>query len=218
ITDARARARALAVEQARLWVTADPLAPAAHTALADAYAGAGDFTQAALVLRDALARRDVGTADMAFRIAALQMAGGDANAMGAVEEALRTQDPAALVAGDDTRRAAALTAAATVAAYSGARGSMERLLELRTRTDPVLAGTGLPSTRFLPVWRATLALGMGADDRAVRRDIEQGIATLDQLEGPVGARMREQSASLPFAAYLQQRDTAYLKVLRRWTG
>ncbi|MHB1225100.1 MAG: tetratricopeptide repeat protein, partial [Gemmatimonadaceae bacterium] len=218
IAETRRRARILAVEQARHWVATDPLAPAAHSALADAYAGAGEFTQAALVLSDALSRPGVGTADMAFRIAALEMAGGDADAFGAVEEALRGQDPAALVAGDDVRRAAALTAAATVAAYSGARGSMERLLELRTRTDPIIPGTGLASTQLLPVWRATLALGMGAEDRAVRRDIEQAITTLDRLEGPVGERLREQSAQLPFAAYLQQRDTAFLDVLQRWTG
>lgn len=218
IAEARRHARTLAVEQARHWVATDPLAPAAHSALADAYASAGEFTQAALVLSDALARPGVGTADMAFRIAALEMAGGDPDAFGAVEEALRSQSPAALAAGDDVRRAAALTAAATVAAYSGARGSMERLLELRTRTDPVIPGTGLASTQLLPVWRATLALGMGAEDRAVRRDVEQAIATLDRLEGPVGKQLREQSAQLPFAAYLQQRDTAYLEVLKRWTG
>ncbi len=218
IAEARIRARALAIEQGRLWVSGDPLAPAAHSALADAYVSAGDFSQAALVLRDALSRRDVGTADMAFRIAALEMASGDPNALGAVEEALRMQDPAALAAGDDIRRAAAITAAATVAAYSGARGSMERLLELRTRTDPQIAGAGIPSANMLAVWRATLALGMGADDRAVRRDIDQAISTLSRITGPVGTRLREQSASLPFVAYLQRRDSTYLRVLRRWSG
>ncbi len=218
IAEARIRARALAIQQAQLWVSGDPLAPAAHSALADAYASAGDFAQAALVLRDALARRDVGTADMAFRIAALDMASGDPNALGAVEEALRTQDPAALAAGDDIRRASAITAAATVAAYAGARGSMERLLELRTRTDPQIAGTTLSSASMLAVWRATLALGMGAEDRAVRRDIDQAMTTLNRLQGPVGTRLREQSASLPFVAYLQRRDSTYLRVLRRWSG
>lgn len=218
IAESRRRARTLAVAQGRQWVATDPRAPAAYSGLADAYAAAGDFAQAALTLQEALARPGVGTADMAFRVAALQMAAGDDDAFGAVERALRTQSPASLASGDQVRRAPALMAAATVAAYSGARGSMERLLELRTHTDPEILGLGIPSAKLLPVWRATLALGMGVSDRSVRRDVEQGIATLDRIRGAAGDLARRQAATLPFAAYLRQRDTTFLDVLHRWTG
>lgn len=218
IAEARRRIRATAVAQGRQWVATDVRAPAAYSALADAYVAAGDFSQAALTLQQALAHPGVGTADMAFRVAALQMAAGDDDAFAALERALHTQNPASLASGDELRRAPALMAAATVAAYSGARGSMERLLELRTHTDPEIRALGVPASRLLPVWRATLALGMGVSDRSVRRDLEQGIAALDRIGGAAGDQARQQAAALPFTAYLRQRDPALLDVLRRWTG
>jgi len=218
IAEARRQIRALAVAQGRQWVDTDARAPAAYSALADAYVAAGDFSQAALTLQQALARPGVGTADMSFRVPALLMAAGDDDAFAAVERALHTQDPASLTSGDEIRRAPALMSAATVAAYSGARGSMERLLELRTHTDPDIPSLGVPATALLPVWRATLALGMGVSDRAVRRDLQEGIAALDRMEGAVGDQARRQAATLPFTAYLRQRDPALLEVLRRWSG
>jgi len=217
IEAARQAARRSAVEQGRLWVSADPDAPTARVALADAYGAAGDFASAAQSLREALERPGASTADMPFRVAAYEMAAGSARALPTVRAALATQGDS-LVGGDQLERVPALMSAANVAAAAGARRDVERLLALRARTDPMLPFGNFPTARLVPAWRATLLLAMGVDDAGVRRDVDRAIADADAAEGEFGKQLRAQLATLPFTAFLQGGDSRYLAVLRRWTG
>jgi tetratricopeptide (TPR) repeat protein len=217
IEAARAAARRLAVEQGGHWVASDPDAPTARVALAEAHAAAGDYARAAQVLRQALDRPAAATADMPYRIAAYEMAAGSGRALPTLRAAL-ADGADSLVGGDPLGRGVAIVSAANAASRAGARQDVERLLDLRARTDPMLPFAGLPTARLVPVWRATLLLAMGVDDATVRRDADRAIADMDAVPGDYGRMLRQQLATLPFTAFLQRGDTSYLAVLRRWTG
>ena len=217
IERAREAARRLAVEQGGHWVASDPDASRARVALAEAHAAAGDYARAAQVLREALDRPAAATADMPYRIAAYEMAAGSARALPTLRAALAGQTDS-LVGGDPLGRGVALVSAANVAAHAGARRDVERLLDLRASTDPMLPFGDLPTARLVPAWRATLLLAMGVDDAGVRRDVDRAIAAADAAEGEFGKQLRAQLATLPFTAFLQGGDSRDLAVLRRWTG
>lgn len=216
---AREAARRSAVEQARHWVAVDPDATQARTALADAYVAAGDYARAAQTLRQAIDRPGTGTADMRYRVAALEMVAGAKAPLETLRATLAAYGTdSAMAAADELQRGMALQSAANVAAYAGARRELERVLALRAAADPVLHGSTLRTQRLTDAWRATLLLAMGVDDAAVRRDADRAMADLDGVDGEQGAQLRQQMATLPFTAFLQRRDPRYLATLQRWTG
>ena len=96
VQSARARARELAVVQAKHWRYLDPDAAQAHTAVVDGYSAAGQFDSAASALRQTMERPEVRTPDMAYSLAALEMLAGSPNALTTLRTALDTYGPDSL--------------------------------------------------------------------------------------------------------------------------
>ena len=213
---ARARARELALRDAKHWVFADPEAPQAHMAVVDAYAAARRFDSAAAALRQTMESPRVRTPDMAYHLAALELAAGSPNALGSLRRALEQYPPDSLIAAGGTRRFQSLMAASNVAAFYGALPEHARVLDYLQQVEPSLPGINVPMRHITASWRAMTLLALGMDSPQIRRTVDSSIAALERLPTAIGANIQAQSRGMPYAAYFTTRDTSYIAPLRRW--
>jgi tetratricopeptide (TPR) repeat protein len=213
VQSARARAREMALVQAKHWRYLDPDAPQAHTAVVDGYAAAGHFDSAASALRQTMERPDVRTPDMAYSLAALEMLAGSPEALGTLRNALETYGPDSLAAAPGFRRLQSLTAATNVASFHGALPEHDRVLALIARVEPTLPGANVPMRAIADMWRAMARLSLGMDSPQLRRTVDSSIAGIDRTTSP---GIQAQARGLVFIAYLMTRDSAYVGPFRRW--
>jgi hypothetical protein len=216
VQTARARARELALVQAKHWRYLDPDAPQAHTAVVDGYAAAGHFDSAASALRQTMERPDVRTPDMAYSLAALEMLAGSPTALATLRRALETYDADTLIVAGGFRRLPSLTAAANVAAFHGALPEHEQVLALLTRVEPTLPGANVPMRSITGIWRAMARLALGLDSPALRRTVDSALAAIDRMTAASAPTIQAQSRGVAFLAYFTTRDTGYVSPLRRW--
>jgi len=216
VRNARARARQLAIVQAKHWRYLDPDAPQAHTAVVDGYSAAGHFDSAAIALREAMARPNVGTPDMAYSLAALEMLAGSPDALATLRTALESYDADRLIAAGGFRRIPSLTAASTVAAFHGALPEHDRVLALIPRIEPRLPGANIPTRSLAEVWRASARLALGLDSPRLRRIVDSAFRAIDRMTSPIAPTIQAQSRGMALLAYLTTRDTSYVSPLRRW--
>ena len=216
VQNARARAREMALVQAKHWRYLDPDAPQAHIAVVDGYAAAGHFDSAARALRETMERPDVRTPDMAYSLAALELLAGSPNALGTLRTALDTYGADSLIAAGGSRRLSSLTAAANVAAFHGALAEHERVLALIPRVEPTLPGASVPTRSIVAMWRAMARLSLGMDSPQIRRTLDSSLAAIDRMTSGIAPGIQAQARGLAFLAYLTTHDTAYVAPLRRW--
>jgi tetratricopeptide (TPR) repeat protein len=216
VQQARARARELALIQAKHWRYLDPEAPQAHTAVVDSYAAAGHFDSAASALRQTMERPDLRTPDMAYSLAALDMLAGSPNALATLRSALDTYGADTLIAGGGSRKIPSLTAGANVAAFHGALPEYERVLALVPRIQPRLPGAGISMRSITGIWRTMTRLALGLDSPELRRTVDSSFAAIDGLTTPLAPTIKTQARGFALLAYYTTRDTAYVAPLRRW--
>jgi serine/threonine-protein kinase len=216
VRTARARARDLALDQAKHWRYLDPDAAQAHTAVVDGYAAAGHYDSAALALRQTMERPDVRTPDMAYSLAALEMLAGEPDALMTLRKALDTYGADSMVAAGGPRRLPSLTAAANVAAFYGALPEHQRVLDIVTGVEPRLPGANVPMRSITATWRATARLTLGMDSPQLRRTVDSALAAIDRMTSGAAQNIQAQSRGLAFLAYLTTKDTSYIRFLRRW--
>jgi serine/threonine-protein kinase len=213
---ARARAREMAVVQAKHWRYLDPDASQAHTAVVDGYAAAGHHDSAATALRQAMERPEVRTADMAYVLASLDMMAGSPDALATLRTALDRYGPDSLLAAGGTRRLQSLAGAANVAGFFGALPEHERVLALIARVEPTLPGTNIPMRSITMMWRAMTRLSLGMDSPQLRRTADSSFAAIDRMTSAVAPGIQAQARGLALLAFLTTRDSSYVAPLRRW--
>ena len=213
---ARARARQLALEQAKHWRYLDPNAAQAHTAVVDGYAAAGYYDSAAIALRQAMDRPQVRTPDMAYYLSALQTLAGLPEGLATLRNALDTYGPDSLIAAGGFRRTSSLAGAANVAAYYGALPEHERLMDLVARVEPRLPGANIPMRSITATWRAITRLALGLDSPQLRRTVDSALTAVDRMTSGIAPTIQNQTRGLAFLAYLTTKDTSYIGPLRRW--
>ena len=213
---ARARARDMALIQAKHWRYLDPDAPQAHSAVVNGYAAAGYFDSAASALRQTMERPDVRTPDMSYSLAALQMLAGDSSALTTLRRALDTYPADSLIAAGGFRRLPSLTAAANVAAFHGALPEHERVLALVSRVEPTLPGANVPMRSITAMWRAMARLALGMDSPQLRRTVDSSFAAIDRIAPAIAPGIQSQARGLALLAFLTTHDSAYVAPLRRW--
>ncbi len=213
---ARARARELALVQAKHWRYLDPDAPQAHTAVVDGYAAAGHYDSAALALRQTMERPDVRTPDMPYSLAALEMLAGSPDALATLRTALDTYGVDSLVASGGFRRLPSLMGAANVAAFHGALPEHERVLDLVARVEPRLPGANVSTRSITAMWRAMARLALGMDSPQLRRTLDSSIAAIDRMTSGAAPNIQAQARGLALLAYLTTHDSSYVAPLRRW--
>jgi eukaryotic-like serine/threonine-protein kinase len=213
---ARVRARELAIRDAKHWLFVDPQAPQAHMAVVDGYAAARRFDSAAATLRQTMEQPEVRTPDMAYHLAALELASGSPNALGTLRRALDQYSADSLIAAGGTRRFQSLMSASNVAAFHGTLPEHARVLETLERVEPKLPGANTPMRYITGMWRAMTQLALGMDSPQIRRTVDSSIAAIDRLPAPLAPNIQGQARGLPYTAYFTTRDTAYIAPLRRW--
>ncbi|MGQ0714751.1 MAG: protein kinase domain-containing protein [Gemmatimonadaceae bacterium] len=216
IERARATARELALRDARHWRYLDPEASQAHLAVVDGYVAARRFDSAAAALRQTMELPEVRTPDMAYYLAALELAAGAPDALGDLRRATEQYGPDSLIAAGGTRRFQSLMSASNVAAFHGTLPDHARVLDYLERVEPRLPGANTPMRYITGMWRAMTQLALGMDSPAIRRTVDSSIAAIDRMPAGIAGNVQGQSRGLAYAAYFTTRDTAYIGPLRRW--
>ncbi|MDQ3698114.1 MAG: protein kinase [Gemmatimonadota bacterium] len=222
IDSARAVMRRRAVENARHWVDADPNAPHAYSALADAYLAAGDPAAAGSTLRGALQRPGQRSPLFAYRIASIDLlAGKPEQALVGLRSAMRTYGYDSIVAYPDISRFGVISGSAAVAAHAGAIGEMNDVLALVARVDPMLPGAG-PGGKGFRTSDVTAhfgrlnSLAMGLPFSSLRKEIDAQLRTFEALGDSVQGEVAQTRVMVAYYAYVLGRDTTYLERLRTW--
>ena len=220
IASLRRAAAGRAVRTARRWQQANPRAPQAHLALANALVVAGEHDNAEETLRRAMAQPEVASSAMPLRIAAIRMRAGRPDALDALHEALDSVDAASLRADMSSHTVQSLVGGFSVAAYGGSPRTLRRLLAV---ADTVFRGAPIDGMPIEPRYitepaGAMLRMAMGDESPSARRSVDQSLALIDGTEDPVRRNLRSQFTVLPYLAYLVFRDDRYRVRYNEWAN
>ena len=212
-------ARLRAVREARHWVLVDPDAPQARMSLATSFVATGAIDSAVTVLRQAIERPGAHLPDYHFNLAALQAMLGDTAALTTLRIAVDSITPEEYRNHGSAGRFPVGGAAAGVATYFGDLQTSDSILRLVERSDPQPPQLGgLRASELTGMWRAMTRAALGIDVPRARREVEAGIARVEQMESPTARGVRAQLINAPYLAYYLWRDPKYLAMFRRWTA
>jgi serine/threonine-protein kinase len=221
VVRAKRRAAELAVQEARHWAAADPVAQA-HVALLRSYMGVGRPAQAVAALDTAFAEHpELRRGMLPFLRAQLVGRIRPADGVAAVREALRTATPDGIAAERGSDVFPLVMGAATVAAGGGSAGLVDSVAAVLAAARPTLPTGGAATIEAAPVtrwWAAVGKLAMGAPPASVRPALDAGIRFLERLPAPAGPVLRRQSLAGLYTLYLETREPRYLALLRAWDG
>ena len=218
VENAIADARRRAVQEARHWVLVDPDAPQARLSLSASYIATNHLDSAVTVMRQAIERPGAHLPDYHFYLATWQAMLGDTAALGTMHAALGELTPADYRDHGSASRVPVAGGAAGTATYFGDLATADSIFALIERSDPQPPQLGgLRTAELTRLWRAMLRAGLGIDVTRSRREIEEGIARVERLEGQAARGVRTQLINAPYLAYYLWRDPKYIAMFRRWT-
>jgi serine/threonine-protein kinase len=216
---AQAEARRMAVHDARLWISADPV-PQAYQGLAMAYAGAGQYDSVVAVMREAMARPSTRSPLFPFLAAWAEARVDPTAAVELLRVGLRDTDPARIrrEGGNPYELYGTVLLGADAAAVSGSVRELNQVAKVASALEPVAIGLPAKDRGKGAAWYArAVQLAMGLPAAPLRPMLDSGIVKIDGLTGPGGLMARRQNIAVPYVAYLATRDSLYLGAVRRWS-
>ena len=217
ISAARARARELAIAEARAWSRTDPV-PQAYLILVSMYMESDQFDSALVVLEDAFRRPGGRAPRLLYLHAALSAWRSGADGLAAVRSALKEAPAAKLAEGGVTGDLPEiLVLAGNSAAYAGGLKEVDQVAGVIGDAIDHVPGAQLTGEVVGHWWALAARLAVGIPFRQVKPQFDS-LMTLIERETPAAqARfVRPQIATPLYVAYLASRDERYAEAARVW--
>ena len=214
---AQRRAFDLAVGDARAWVAAAP-STVAYQSLAVLYFTRGHPDSAAVVMREAMARRDSRGPQTPFLLTYAETGSDPQAGVRLLRDAIRTADERGLRQHGSNNLIEFLFGAGSAAALTGNLGLADSLSSLAARTVDPPPGLGLKEDPRTRLWSVGVRLAAGIPPRTLAPQLTAQLAALERLPRGTGDFLRAQSVPVLYVSYLGNRDARTLALLRRWRG
>lgn len=213
----REAAKAKSRDAAAGWLAADPDARQAYRSLSDAYMQLGKADSAVAVLERSNTRASSSSPVTAYRVAMIRMMADDPKAVASLRDAMRKYPVDSLRARGESDRLVSILGALSVAGSGGAIGLTDSLLHMAVQTDSMMANSGVPTQYAAAFFVMGIRMGMGLPvTDAEKKNLLRGIQGMESGDSPMLQQIRNQSISIPYAAYLATRDTLFAAAARRW--
>ncbi len=215
LAEAKARAKALGIREARAWAAADPV-PQAFLQLSLAYLPAHRDSSAA-VLDEGVRRLGVREATALLLVRPTVIAHLDpARATALAHEVVRTVDSAAIERAGGSERFQEVLLVMPIAAMGGRVSDIDSLARLAVSVRPPAPAPDVAMVPLIRGWAAGMQLAAGAPIASVRAPLDAGFASIERIRGPLGNQMRRQLVPAAYVAFAATREPRYAAMVRRW--
>lgn len=214
----RDEARTRGIETAKAWARMDDASTRPFIQLANSYFAARQYDSALATMRTALSRPRSGMPLAEMVYVTFQMASGDTGVAASAHSALQRFTPDTLRQVPINQRFGSEADLMAAAAIGGNSADLEKAARLFFATDSVVPTTTMSSRYVIDLYSLVLRIAMGETVTAdMKRGILAALRGMETVPGPLGTQIRNQSASVPYLAYLATRDTAFASYARKWS-
>src|SRR5687768_12621001 len=218
VAAARARARQLAIAEAKAWSRTDPV-PQAYLILVSMHMEADQFDSALVVLEEAFRRPGGRAPRLVYIHAAITAWRGGPEGLAAVRAALDSVPAKALAAGGMTGDLPEiLVLAGNTAAYGGGLEEVDRVANLIGETIDHVPGAQLTGEIVGDWWAQAARIAVGIPFTQVKPKFDSLMALIErETPGAQANFVRPQLATPLYLAYLASRDERYAETARKWS-